>query len=276
MGNSKSKSESKSKSGPIASLFVAIGCGIASFATGGVAAVALASTAVCTGASAINNIITGNNNFGVSTQIDIGIGNGPVKVSSKMADLVLPTKDETVLLYDARNKTHNQIFVGSAPTTIPESVFDVDTKNIYKLQTISYQNENSFNNFIKNRFDMNLNQKFSYLNSSNYLTTNFDNNFYNSLLSMNTVQDWYTKKDPLDFTKSEIFGRSMKLIGSCGNCGKMCGSSACQDCLRSAGGQIQMLGFCGDTIESKSDIISAVLPIGKAFAFDATMFAFGK
>jgi hypothetical protein len=276
MGGSESKSKSKSKSGPFASLLVAIGCGIASFATGGVAAVALGSTAVCTGATAIKNIVTGNNNFEVSTQIDIGIGNGSVEVSSKMADLILPKKDETVLLYDARNKTHNQIFVGSAPTSIPESVFDVDTKNIYKLQTKSYQNENIFNDFIKNRFDMNLNQKFGHLNRSNYLTANFDNNFYNSLLSMNTVQDWYTKKDPLDFTKIGNFGNSMKLIGSCGNCGKFCGSSACQDCLRSAGGQIQMLGFCGDTIESKSGAISALLPIGKAFAFDATMSAFGK
>ena len=49
------------------------------------------------------------------------------------SEIILPTKDETVLLYDQRNNNHNRIFVDGSPSGFPSSVYDVDTNNIYKF-----------------------------------------------------------------------------------------------------------------------------------------------
>jgi hypothetical protein len=147
------------------SAFVAIGSAIGATVTTGVASTLLASAAVCTAASFVKNVASGKNNFEIGVDMNIGIGNGPVEFSSRSAEILLPRKqenNETVLLYDSRNSDHNKIFTNGSPTTSTKVLFDKDTGNRYNLS-----NQNQFNTLL-----------------------NFDDKFYNKLLSMNTVQEW--------------------------------------------------------------------------------------
>jgi hypothetical protein len=52
----------------------------------------LASTAICTGITAVKNLVSGNNNFQIGTEFNVGIGNGLVEVSSNIDNAVLPKK----------------------------------------------------------------------------------------------------------------------------------------------------------------------------------------
>jgi hypothetical protein len=121
----------------IFSAIISIGCAIGSAATTGVTATLLAATAVSTAISAINNAASPNtrNNFEISTNFDCAFGNGDFKISSKLADALLPKRD-TVLLYDSRNSSHERIFLGNPPSSFPSRVYDVDTGN-----TINFQNK---------------------------------------------------------------------------------------------------------------------------------------
>jgi hypothetical protein len=177
-----------------------------------------------------------------------------------MADILLPKKDETVLLYDIRNNNHNGIFTNGTPKTLPTLVYDIDTNNIYKF---------------------NVKQQ-ALLNNYSYDST-LTNTFYNHLLSMNTVQEWKSKENvfkslidtPLknlmmgksyvqsfettnknqrnepdipiiDRTKyrSDVFMNDIRNIGSG---------------IKNIGGS--MINFCNVVVNAKNDLINQTNPI---------------
>jgi hypothetical protein len=191
-------------------------------------------------------------------------------------------KDETVLLYDARNSNHNRIFTKEVPKTLPSSVYDIDTKKVYNIE----QKQSSI---------LNLNQNTA------------SDNFYNYLLSTNTVQEWKakenvfktfanlmsassdsdslyhsrTKKNDMEdlvrniftpqpqhlFVPTGLSNFSDKFREQTCSCGRLAtceamGRQVCnncyQKCMESAGGAVYSVDFRGQPITSLSDAFSAL------------------
>jgi hypothetical protein len=179
--------------GIIESVIIGVGAAFVGAATAGTVVGTIAtSTAICTGIAAVSNAVSGKNNFQISTEFQIGMGNGPAEFSSRTVNEVLP-KNETVLLYDARNKNHTSL-LRNAPTdgTLPTSLIDVDTNKKYKFMPTSYLPKITFDTKSQSLFSLSspvslsLFDDFS-INTEKYVQKPFSfsthgSDFYNKLL----------------------------------------------------------------------------------------------